>query len=300
MASQAALRQRVFDKLYSNSPQSRPARQRLAAAFTAGSETAVVDDGTPITPGAIIEFPDGHQAYVVSVATNTLTLWEAQNGTTSANVADNSFISIDPVHTIQQVDDAMNETMLDLQAQGIYILRAGTDITLVSGTEVYELTETDYDPQHGVKAVFYQETSDSRVVGLPFRNVYDAGLGVFTTSGLGIRLLDWGNNSSGDSLEVLYAAKVNALADTDNEPLLEDLIVMGAVGRILTGKEGPRLHDPGRYTDRTVQPGQHIRDGGFYLAQYQRQVWRYRGHLRAREGQLPGAEYMRARRFRRA
>ena len=301
MASQTELRRRVLDKLYSNSHQSRPGLQRLNGSIADGTtETVVVDDGTPISPGDIIEFEeDGEQAHVVSVSTNTLTVYRGRNGTSGAAKADNGIIKINPIYTQQQADDALTEVMEDLQAQGIYIMRTGTDITLVAGTDEYELTETDFDPQLGVLSVFYQESSDSRSVGLPFHNVFDPTKSVHTTSGLGILLLDWGNNAAGDTLEVIYAAKVNALADTDDEPMLEDLLVTGAVARLLVGKEGPRLHDPGRYTDRTVQPGQHLRDGSFFQAQYQRQAWRYRAHLRARERDLPGARWRRARRFKR-
>lgn len=300
MATQATLRQRVLDKLYSNSHQSRPALQRLDGAVADGTtESITVDDGDPISPGDVIEFEDGEQAHVVSVATNTLTVYRGVNDTTAASKGDNELVKINPVYTLKQVDDALNYVMRDLQAQGIYIMRAGTDITLVAGQYEYELTETDFDPQHGVLSVFYQEDVSLDTVGLPFKNIFDPTSSLHTTSGLGIRLATWGDNAAGDTLEVIYAAPVDALADTDDEPLLEDLLVMGATGRLLVSKEGPRLHDPGRYTDRTVQPGQHVRDGSFFLGQYQRMAWRYKAHLRAREKTLPGARYRKARKFRR-
>lgn len=302
MATQATLRQRVLDKLYSNSHQSRPAYQRIndTGGISDTDESLIVDDGGSITAGDVIEFEDGEQARVSAVSTNTLTIPQRGfNGTTAASHADDEFIKINPVYTLQQVDDALNYVMRDLQAQGIYIMRAGTDITLVAGQYEYELTETDFDPQHGVLSVFYQEDVSLDTVGLPFKNIFDPTSSLHTTSGLGVRLAAWGDNAAGDTLEVIYAAKVDALAETDDEPLLEGLLVLGATGQLLVSKEGPRLHDPGRYTDRTVQPGQHVRDGSFFLGQYQRQAWRYKAHLRAREKTLPGARYRKARKFRR-
>lgn len=297
MATQAQLRQRVLNNLYSLQRPERSAVQRLNGSLNDTVESVIVDDGTPISAFDIIEFETGEQAYVLSKSTNTLTVIRGWNGTTKAAQADNSFIKINPRWSLAQVDDALDETLQDLAAQGLYILAAGTDLVLVSGQDEYEIVETDVYAQKGVLSIYYQEQSDSTLVGVPFRNRYEPGGAVFTTGSFGVTLLDWGNNASGDSLHVIYAQQLNTLADSDNEPMLEQALVLGAVYRVLAMTEGPRIHDPGRFTDRTVQPGQPLRDASYFSGQYQRLVWRYRGFLQAKEASLPGSRYRRVNRF---
>lgn len=297
MATAAVLRQRVFDNLYGSAVPERPTIQRINGAVNDTSETVIVDSGTPISINDIVEFESGEQGFIYGKSSNTLSVYRGWNGTTAANIADNSFIKVNPRWTIKKVDDELNNVLRDLSAQGLYILGEGTDITLVAGQDVYELTETDVHEKHGALAVFYQEASNSEIVGVPFLNIFDPTLETLS-SGFGVRLLSWGNNAAGDALTVLYAKKIDALADSDAEPLLEMALVLGATGYVLGGAEGPRIHDPGRFTDRTVQPGQPIRDGSFFLGQYQRTVWRYRAFLQTKEANLPGARARRARRFR--
>lgn len=300
MASQAVLRQRVRNKLYSLDHQGRPLIQKLNGSLNTTVTSVVVDDGSEIGVGDVIEFDDGERAYVEAVSSNTLTVYRgylSETPGTGTSHSDNGLININPHWQIAQIDDAMTEVMRDLSSQGIYIMRSGTDITLAAGTDEYELTETDVYQPKGVLSLYYQDSVTGAVEAVPFRNVFDAGLGVHSTSGFAVYLIDWGQQAAGDTLEVIYAAEVNALADTDDEPLLEDLIVLGATARVLGSSEGPRIHDPGRFTDRTVQPGQPLRDSGFFQAQYQRQAWRYKGYLRAKERRLPGARWRRLNRF---
>lgn len=288
MATQAELRQRVLDRVYSAQHQARPAVQRLngAVADQATDTTVTVDDGSGIAAGDIIEFEDGEQGLVWSVSTNDLTVVRAQNGTSTGAHSDNEFVRLNPIYTIKQADDALNEALREMDSQGLYQLAAGTDITLVSGTDLYELAETDEVGFLGVRAIFYQESSDSRLVGVPFKVITDP-LSQELSGDLGVLLVSWGNNSAGDALSVIYAQSIVGQLGSITEPLIEDAAVEYAAGKILVGNEGPRLHDPGRHTDRTVQPGQHTRTGSFHLGQYQRMVWKAKARLRLKERNLP-------------
>lgn len=307
MATQAALRQRVLDNLYSNEPQARPTLQRLngSVASTSADTTVTVDDGSGIVVGDVIEFDDGEQGLVWAVATNDLTVVrddgnsKGWNGTTNAAHDDNEFVKINPIHTIKQVDEALNEALRDMEAQKVWQIAAGTDITLVAGTDLYELTETDFVLPPGVLSVFYQEASNGDLVGLPFLLESDPQSQALTAD-LGIRLLNWGNNAAGDALEVVYAQSVvSAGLGNITEPLLEDAAVLYATGKLQMARDGARLHDPGRYTDRTVQPGQGIRQGSLYMAQYQRTLWKAKAEIRLNARDLPGEQWRRARHFRR-
>lgn len=288
MSTRAQLRQRVVDNLYSNEKQARPSLQRLngTVANVTTDTTVTVDDGTMVSIGDIIEFEDGEQGYVFSVSTNDLGVVRQWNGTSSASHADNQFIKINPTHTIKQIDDALDEALRDMDSQGVYQLAAGTDITLVSGTDLYELTEEDVRNPDGVKAVFYQDGSNAQLVGIPFKVVWDT-FNLELTLTVGVQLLHWGNNGAGDTLSVVYAQSLVGLIGSLTEASLEDAAVMFATGKLLQSQEGARIHDPGRYTDRTVQPGQHLRDGTFWMAQYQRAVWKAKSAIRLKERNLP-------------
>lgn len=297
MATAAQLRQRVLDNLWSSSsPAERPAIQRINGTFNSSVETITVDSGTPINIGDVIENDNGEQMFVSGKNANDLSVYRGWNGTTAASITDNTFVRINPRWTMKKVDDELAAIAYDLHAQGLYVLKQGTDLTLVSGTDLYDITETDLHEKHGVVSIFYQEASNSDLVGIPFHNVWDP-TGDILTGGFAVRLLDWGNNGAGDTLTVVYAKKITAAGDSADEPLLEDLFVLGATGRALVALEGPRIHDPGRFTDRTVQPGQPIRDGAFFSGQYQRAVWRYRAFLQTKEKNLPGARWRRVRRY---
>lgn len=300
MASQAALVQRVKNKFFSLDPQSRPLIQKLNGSINTTVTSVIVDDATRISVADVIEFDDGELCYVESKSSNTLTVYRgylSETPGTGSSHGDNVLININPRPQHVQIVNALNETMRDLSSQGLYFIKADTDITLAAGQDEYELAATDVYQPVGVLALFYQEPVTGAIEAVPFQNIFDAGTGVHTTSGFAVRIIDWGRQASGDTLEVLYAAEINALADSDNEPLLEDVLVLGATARVMMSLEGPRIHDPGRFTDRTVQPGQALRDGGFYQAQYQRQAWRYKAYLRNKERNLPGQRFRRARRF---
>ena len=298
MATEAVLRQRVFDLLYGNAHQSRPAIQKVNGALNSSATALVVDDNTAINAGDVLETTTGEQVYVWSKSGGAnVTIERAYNGTTAANIADDSLLKINPIWTIQKVSDAFSAVIQDLNAQGFFTIKGGTAITLVAGQDEYELTETDVHPVKGVLSLYYQEPVTSQIEAVPFRNVWDAGGNVHSAGNHAVKVIDWGRQAAGDDLEVIYAAEIDAVADSDDEPLLEDLFVLGAAGRLFLGSEGPRIHDPGRFTDRTVQPGQPLRDGGSFIGQYQRAAWRYAGYLRTKERRLPGRRWRRAERY---
>lgn len=297
MASQAQLQQRVLNNFHSLDKASRPPILRLNGGINNSTETVVVDDSTAVSVGDIIEFVSGELGYVITKVTVTLTVIRGWNGTTAATQADNSFIRVNPTPTLQQIIDALTETLHDLGTQGLYTVSSGTDLTLVAGQESYQIVDTDVYTKRGVLSVYYQRPDSLDLVGLPFLNINEPGAEFFTTGSYAVRLLDWGENSAGDTLKVIYAKTLNALADSDASPVLEQALVLGASERVFRSLEGPRIHDPGRFTDRTVQPGQPLRDANVFAAQYQRAVWRYRGHIQSLEADLPGARWRRARRY---
>lgn len=285
--------EQVLANLYDNTYAGRPQLERLAGAVAdQASDTVItVDDVTKLSEGDILEFIDtsGEQVLVWDIAGQNVTVVREQNGTTHAAHNDNVFVRINPKWTLYQADRALVEAVADMHAQQLFTV-GDADITLVDGQETYEVA-ADVHPGEGILSAYYVNPDSGSFVGLPFLEYYDPEAGKYH-----VRLPDWGNQGVGDVVKVLYA-KTLSLSTLPAD--LEHAAVAYATGLLLAGSEGPRVHDPGRHTDRTVQPGQGIRDGGFWLATYQRMVWRYRAALNDSLRKLPGTRMRRVKRFRR-
>lgn len=296
MATQAELRQRVFDNLFSAHPGERPFVQLINGAVADGTTTSItVDDGTYFDAGDIIEFDDGEQCYVLSVATNTLTVIRGFNGTTGAAHADNSVIRKNPRITIKQVDDAMNSILYELDSYGLFQV-THTSITLVAGQDTYELsaiTQGTYVAYPGVISVYYLD-DDGNDVPLPFHTVNLVSDSVHTYPA--VRVLWWGDNSAGDSLYVTVAEKYDALTELPTN--LEEVLVLGATSRTIGKLIAPLLMDPGQHSNRTVPAGQPARDSRWYTAEYMTLARREAANLRASLRDVPSSHFLRrSRRF---
>lgn len=270
MATAAVIRARIFDYLYGSGQVVRPFAHRLNGAYTSGG-TAVVDDGTKFTAGDIIEFQtDGNQARVESISANTLTIQAGLNGTTDANQLDNAVLFKNPRFTIKKVDNATTEVLEGLEGRGIFVFGTGT-IVLVAAQTFYDVTATDIVDQYGVLAVYEKEATTLLPLNIPFRyyaNIHTT----ITTSGQGLHILSFGNSKATDTLYYTYAKKIDATADLLVRQ--EELVVLGAAGRATAADINPRTADPGKRTDRTVQPGQAARDARWFEAEFQRACWR--------------------------
>lgn len=269
MATLADIRQRVLDYLYSAEPQARPSLYRINGAVANGTtETIVVDDGTKFNAGNIIEFQDnGEQCYVMSVSTNTLTVIRGHNGTTAASHLDNTVLAKNPRFSMKQAEDSITGTLFDLERHGVHSFGEGS-LTLVANQYFYDLSEVDISQQYGVLSFHYEDTTlDTRIQTLPFyRDIVHSSISAGTYA---VRLLSWGTLNAGDTVYYTYARQIDSVADLLSRQ--EEMVVLGAVAKMLARTMGPRTQDPGKHTDRTVQPGQGARDsrwfqGEFYLA----------------------------------
>ena len=74
MATQADLRQRVRNYLYSFTPGQNMQTHTLGAAYTADGASMTVADGDIFSPGAVLEFEDGDLYKVTAVADDVLTV----------------------------------------------------------------------------------------------------------------------------------------------------------------------------------------------------------------------------------
>jgi hypothetical protein len=267
MATAAAIRARIFNNLYGAGHTVRPFAHRIneGAGYTAGDGVVTVDDGTKFTAGDVIEFQsDGMQARVESIATNDLTIEAGINGTTDANQSDNAVIYKNPRFTIKQADDAVTEILGELEGWNIHVFGTGT-ITLVANQYYYDLTETDIVESIGVLSLYEQEANTLTPLPLPFHywnNIH----ATLSTTQHGINVWDKGNTASTGTLYFTYAEQIATTADLLVRQ--EEIVVLGATARVMGADINPRTMDPGKRTDRTVQPGQTARDSGWFLSMY--------------------------------
>lgn len=260
MATQAGVRQAIRDNIYSSRPPLRPFVHQINGAINSSITTITVDDGDNFAAGDIIEFEDGEQCYVVSVSTDTLTVIRGYNGTTAASQSDNDVIYKNPRITIQQIDTAVDQIIKELFLQGIYVFGTGS-ITLVADQFYYTLSPTDIiEPLS-----FYYADTNSVPVPLPFKSM-DLVHTALDTNGHGVHLWEWGDKSSGDTVYYTYQQLINDVTDLLDRQ--EPLVVMGATARILGMTILPETHDPGKRSDRTVQPGQGARDARYFQAEF--------------------------------
>jgi hypothetical protein len=295
MATLAALRQRVFDNLYSAHPGERPFVQLLNGGITAAATSVVVDDGTYFRAGDIIEFQaNGEQCYVLSVATHTLTVIRGWGNTTAAIQDDNAVILKNPRVTSKQVDDAITAVLYDMTGHGVFRL-VDAAITLVAGQDTYELSVAHADilDYPGIVSVYYEDTSGN-IVSLPFHMVTKVDSTIFTNPA--VRVLWWGDNSAGGALRVIAAARYTDVTTLPSQ--LEEVLVLGVTARTIGKMIAPALQDPGAHSNRTVQPGQASRDARWYTAEYLTAVRREVAALRVGLRHAPGfQQWRRARRW---
>ena len=147
MATQAQLRQRVFDHLYGTAQSERPALHQINGAINDTVVSLEVDDADTATVGSLLEFEDtGEQVYVEAIPLGegdfTRTIKRAREGTAAASHSDNATFKIDPVYTMKKVDDALLACLYELQDEGLFTIGT-TPITLVAGQNFYPIGVSD-------------------------------------------------------------------------------------------------------------------------------------------------------------
>lgn len=262
MATLTDLQRRTKEYLYSATPNERPFVHLINGAITNVATSVVVDDGDNFSPMDIIEFEDGEQCLVTSVSTNTLTVVRGWAGTTAAAQDDNSVIYVNPRFTLKQMEETLLGVVRELRGHGIYSWGEGS-LVLVNSQYKYDLAHTDILNEVGVVSVHYEDTAvfdEIRSLPFQFQRTHS------TIAPATLFLWEWGNLNGGDTVYYIYAQEIDSV--TDLLARQEELVVNGAVARLLGATLAPRTHDPGKYSDRTVQPGQGLRDARFFQAEF--------------------------------
>lgn len=283
----AQLKQRIRDNCYGPG-KATPFVDVLAEALD-GTETDIdVGDAASWSVGDVVEVQEtGEQCLVRSVSSPTLTVIRGWNGTTAAVAADAGVLLKNPRFSMQVISDAINSTVASLEVWGIHGFGEG-QITYDADKRYFELTDTDMSEQYGVTSLYYVEDDTLIPRALPFRlGVFNIGTGHASYSeGRGIVVLDWGTVSAGETVEYTYAKQLTATTLSDNQA---ELVVLGATALVLGHSIIPRTQDPGSRTDRTVQPGQEVRDGRWFQGEFFIRARAEAAQVAVRRGKVPGS-----------
>lgn len=304
MATQADLRQRIFDYLYSSQLTDHPAVSQINGAIDNSTTTVTVDDADAygLVQGTIFEFDDGEQCFVTSAAGNVLTVIRGWNSTTAAAHLDDAWFVVDPRFTISQVDSAIDGVLLSFESWGVHsFANGGVLVDPAADPRYFELDEDDIMGAYGVLSLYYFADNSNVPVPLPFRyqtNISTAGSGFTETSALHVPHL--GNTVTGAVVDNLWFTYAQTIDDvTKLQPRQEELVVLGACSLMLGKAITPRTQDPGRYTDRTVQAGQMVRDGRWFQAEFFVRVRAEAAQLGVERQRVPGTVQLnRAKRWR--
>lgn len=280
MATLVELRGQVRDNFYSNHPGERPFRQILGAGYLVGDLTITVPDGAKWAVGDVMENEDtGEQTFITGIATNVLTVTRGFNGTTAAAGTAGDVLNKNPRMTVRKMDNAIEAILLDLSSHGVY-QRATDTLTVLPDKYLYEIDLDNLVEPPGVIDVFFVDSFSGLPVTIPYRQRQGLPAAVSST-GEAIVLAnpDLGNTTT---VYVMFGKAYTAV--TELPARLDEVVVLGATGRVLGALIGQMHQDPGQHSNRTIPQGQASRDARWYQAE----------HLVAvrREAALLSAQYL--------
>lgn len=270
MATTAEIRQRVYDSLYGTFPTEAPFVTQLAASHDASTASITVLDDEQWAINDVGENDNSGEQWIVLAkpGTNVLTVKRGWAGTTAAaSTSTDDIIYKNPRFSRKKVDDAVLTAVKMLELWGVHGFAQGT-VVRADPKEFYELTETDVIPTMGVLKL-YEVLDDTELPRtLPFRYQYNLGTGPteYSSTGAGVFVQDWGQTSDTETVHFVYAKRLDAVDDLSERQ--EELVVVGALVVLLGGTIVPATHDPGKRSDRTVQPGQTSRDVRHFQARF--------------------------------
>ena len=271
MATLASIVQRVRNTVYGAFPTEAPFVTTLAASHNISATTVTVLEEDNWAAQDILENQEtNEEMLVLSVTTDgsdVLTVIRAWEGSTAAaSVGADDVLVKNPRFRYSQISQAITETLASLESWGIYV-HGNTQITRADPAWFYELAVTDVVEPMGVLRAYEVEVNASIPRSLPFRYQHNLGTNPAEYSvGAGVTMQDWGATLNTEEVELIYAKKI--AATTDLLTRQEELVVLGAVARLLGATIVPATHDPGARSDRTVQPGQTGRDWGNFQGRF--------------------------------
>jgi len=294
------MRNRVKNMVFAAMPTTRPYETTLA---TAGIDNAVTTIDVPAGTGIswavndIGEFEEGEQFLVTVVTVDALTVIRGYAGTTAAAQAQNDVISQNPRFTVEQIDQVLDDAVVDLGTE-LYKLHTITD-TYSTTTRWFPMDAAGDENIFEVMAVYHKPTGSDHPVGIwgwTFKNQVDA---TGFTQDNGLFLSTGGGLGGTDTFYIATKKRYITLTDIDAASPVIQVVAHFAVYKLLGMAETVRTHDPGKRTDRTVQPGAEGRSSIWFLREAIRLRDREETRLYRMEANLPVTRTgQRARRYR--
>lgn len=234
------------------------------------SSTITVTDGTDWDEGAVGEFQDnGEQFLVQSIAANVLTAKRGWNGTTAAA---HSSIEVwrDPKFTYVNVEAALNQavrrlwpyawksvddTVTPAPTTTVWYGVNSAALGLISALQLYGSSD-----QH--IGVFGEKRQSGKRIQFE-RNLNQT----FVTDGTGVRFPD-GFFKSTNNVLIKYAAAITGSTSDisdDGELPVADAVILGALAELLPNEEIDRVsHGEDVEQARSIRPGARLQTGGYY------------------------------------
>lgn len=263
--TQASLRNRIRRIIYSALQTAHPWEDSVQDGGGINSTATSIDvaDGANFAAGDDIELDSGEMAQITSVSTNTLTVVRKVLDSTAAAQAQFSVIRKSPRIRQDLIDDAVEAIFEDFYPQ-IFTIKE-SNFVYSAGTHWYPLTES------GLKEVLSLYVADTeRLVPRTLRGwEHKGGLDASEfTEVQGINVWHSGNLTVNQKVYFHYKAEILTVDDLLDRQ--EGLVATGAVYQLLGYAGVWRTYDPGKRTDRTVQPGQEMRDSYWFFTEFQR------------------------------
>ena len=284
----AAMRDRVKNMVFAAMPTTRPYETPLATAGINASVTTIdvpTGTGTSWAVNDIGEFEEGEQFLVTAVSTDALTVIRGHAGTTAASHAQNDIISQNSRFTVEQIDQVIDDSVVDLGTE-LYKLHTITD-TYSSSTRWFPMDAAGDENIFEVIAVYHKPTGSDHPVGIwgwTFKDRVDA---TGFTEDNGLFLSTGGGLGNADTFYIATKKRYLVITDIDAASPVIQVVAHFAVYKLLGMAETVRTHDPGKRTDRTVQPGAEGRSSIWFLREAIRLRDREETRLHKMERSLP-------------
>lgn len=239
-------------KVEAAEPRNRPYQTTLTNAPSTAGTTFSVGDGDAWQVGDLVEGPAGELSLITAISTNDLTVVRTQGNQSAENLGIGDVVRKNPRFTYDQTEDAINEVRQET-ASRIFNLKSETLAVTTDGW--YDVTDTTMEE---VFSVWYLEDGEFR---LPlFHFLTDP---ANSQPKLYVSAFSYTGN-----VYINYAAPYASI--TEYPDRLLGMFVAGATYKLLGGAVAVSSSDPGKRTDRTVQPGSEARDSMWFLREYYR------------------------------
>jgi len=254
----ASLRASIRMSVEGAEPRNRPYQTPLTNAPGGAGTTFSVGDGDAFQVGDLVQTVAGELALVTAISTNDLIVSRAQGTISAETLGSGDVIKKNPRFTIEQMDEAVDQILQELNPRVFYLT---TEDVTITTDDWYDVTDTAMED---VISTWYIDDGDFFTPYFYFAtDPANTQPKIFISTA----------NFTG-SVHVVYRRPYAAVTELPDR--VAPIVVNGAVYKLLGGAAVMATDDPGKRTDRTTQGGQEARDS----------YWFFREHVRLRDAEV--------------